>query len=171
VAFLYTKLPPCSTLWRHSCGFHLSNKLPSRHLVLAAGLLYGWLCVPTLPVFNNEYKMAEAWSSVACILPTSDTDAEQMFGNVCFPEGLVFFKKGMAFTGDISPIPASRCFVRRLKMNTHCDCGLVLLESTTFNPPSFQNLAMQKWQIQSVPCPYSGCSLTFWNQLHTAPVQ
>lgn len=88
--------------------------------------------------------------------------------NVCFPEGLVFFKTGMAFTGEISPIPASRCFVRRLKMNTHCDCGLVLLESTTFNPPSFQNLAMQ---MADPECPYSGCSLTFWSQLHTAPVQ
>lgn len=42
-------------------SFHLSSKLPSRHLVLAAGLLQEWLCVAMLPVFNNEYKMAEAW--------------------------------------------------------------------------------------------------------------
>lgn len=84
--------------------------------------------------------MDEAWPLVACILPTSDRDTEQMFGNVCFPEGLGRGKKG----GQLSPLfqLISFCFERCLRMNAHCGCGLVLLESTTFNPLSFHNLVV-----------------------------
>lgn len=52
-ASLFSSLETCY-------DFRLSSEVSSRHLVLAARLFHEWLCGSTLPVFNNEYKTAEA---------------------------------------------------------------------------------------------------------------